>query len=196
MLEILPWTVRKAGSAAYLKVAESIVGAKLSGVRYFIPDGNSWPGDLRKDRDVHEVDHGVELRLSGRIFVRIRWEMRGPDYEGIGVKVDNERIAWESDSVKNVDVSYSSEWRTLIGRRIERIGIASHSPSGQHWSAPWSFRVDLSGDAAFAIALGEDCDGILEYMPDNIVVIFNERLGVSYRIADSLESAWGEALQS
>ncbi|MGH9338550.1 MAG: hypothetical protein ACRD1R_02925 [Acidobacteriota bacterium] len=132
---------------------------------------------------------GVEIVLVGGAKLAVSWEMDGLN-EGLSINLDSGDSNSEDRQGELVDVSTTDGWKRVLGRKIEGLAFASHIPNDGCPEALWSIRLDLSGTASVVIALGEMRGDHLGYLPDGLVVIFNEVEARSYRILSSSQSSW------
>lgn len=159
----------------------------LSAVRYEVPQGGDWPEGHRSD-EAHEVDLSVELVMDGGATLALSWAMDGMN-EGLAIEL---REAGESGSgliTETVDVSSRIEWSTFLGNSIVNAAPAWHVPNEGCSEMPWAFRLDFSNSSSLVIALGESKGSGFTYMPDSLVVIFDDSIAAAYRIPASFTSA-------
>lgn len=172
-------------------VARSIIGKALTRVQYLFPVDTVLPQD--NAQAVHEVDHGVQITVSNGEIVTLMWQMDGEcaallAYEGTGFD------AGITELVDAFDVSQYATWKELLGRQIARIEIAWHDSERGCPRTPWSFRFHLDNDSSFVVALAEIRAGKMDYMPDNICVIFSQSIADDFVTANSWSSDWVDSM--
>lgn len=177
------------GEEELLGLLRSVVGSRISSVSYIVPSGEQWP-DGREDGPIHEVDHGVELKLINGVILSVHWEMQG----------ENEFLAVSSASLDDgsigsligaIDVSGLPEWPSITGLTVRGLGIAWHRANPGCPDSAWALRFDLDDKISFVIALGEIREGIPSYLPDSVLVLFEKEDAESYKTAASATSSWG-----
>lgn len=133
---------------------------------------------------------GIELTNSSGWRSQFRWVMDDVQ-EGLGIAEtpdDDHDVA----PLSLLDVSAEREWAPLLRRPITHVALAWHRPAEDALEAVWSVRLGFDSDEV-VIALGEAADDreTICYMPDSIVVIFDEDVARSYEPLSSLGSSWG-----
>lgn len=181
------------GQEGLLRDLRSVAGSRIVGVRYLVPAGARWP-DGREDGLVHEVDHGVELVMADGSALSVQWEMHGEDefLSIVPTLISESRPRGLIDAFSATEVP---EWIGILERTITGIGVAWQMPNAGRPASVWAIRIDLDGGRSFVIALGEIREGILAYLPDSVVVLFDREDAEAYRINGSDTSAWGETIQ-
>ena len=180
MTTIEPATLHGTDDPRLTKLAAELAGDPVTGVRYRLPSGT----DLTAE-DVHDVGSAVELALgSGRVLA-LSWGTPGLD-EGLAIEVRQDGTDGD-----RVDVSDDPHWSAVVGKPIEELAVAFFRYYDDSSVRPWSFRVGVSGGGSATVALGEADGADISYLPDNLVVIFDEARARDYRIVDALQSAWG-----
>jgi hypothetical protein len=118
--------------------------------------------------------------------------------EGISVDLLKDDVE-VGPSLTLTDVSKAKEWLPLIGNRISSIGISSQVSDDSGIPTLWALRFSLESEVSFVAALGEiDELGLqahLGYMPDCLIVIFEQNLAEMYEITASESNAWGNLLE-
>jgi hypothetical protein len=155
-------------------------------VQYLIPASMD-ADDVLMAESVETAESGV-LFSGGDGNVCLRWSMRGfKESLWLGPFDATESGPW-SPNVKTADVG--SHWGSLVGATIERSVVCWQRVADVY--SVWSIRFDTDS-GSFSIALGEiDYEtGDLSYIPDTLVVIFNEAVGRRYHPAVSEVSSWG-----
>jgi hypothetical protein len=168
-------------------------GGKVASVDYVLPTGARWPDGRRHDQ-VHEVDLGVEIVLDSGLVVCISWAMAGA-VEGLSLSV---RAVGDTASPTNltqtIDATELQQWRSLVGRSLNLDGAAVHLPEEGDHVAVWSVRLSAGQSESVVVALGEATEQGLAYLPDSLVVIFDEEIARSYLIPSGVPpnpvSAW------
>lgn len=154
------------------------VGRSLRSVRLV---GPFVAGPVDEAREVADV----ELDLGGA-FLRFGWRLDGVD----------ERLVfeWGSDSeVQDGVVSDAAgDWHGLIGDEIAGIRMSTHISDESLPPSIWAITLECRERRSVTIALGElDESDKPVYMPDSIVLIFDQREAESFRPPAAIESAWG-----
>ena len=180
MTTIEPATLHSADDPRLTKLAAALAGDRVTQVRYRLPSGTDFAAE-----DVHDVGSAVELALgSGRVLA-VSWGTPGLG-EGLAIEV---RAGGADD--EGVDVSDDPHWSAVVGEPIEELAVAFFEYYDDSSVRPWSFRVGVSGGGSATVALGEADGAEISYLPDNLVVIFDEATARNYRIVDALQPAWG-----
>jgi hypothetical protein len=180
MTTIEPATLHSADDPRLTKLAAELTGDPVTRARYRLPSGT----DLAAE-DVHDIGSAVELALgSGRVLA-LSWGTPGLD-EGLAIEVRE-----DGTDDDRVDVSDDPHWSAVVGNPIEELAVAFFEYHYDSSVRPWSFRVSVSGGGSATVALGETDGAEISYLPDNLVVIFDEARARDYRIVDALQSAWG-----
>ena len=167
MTTIEPATLHRADDPRLTRLAAELVGGRVTRVRYRLPSGTDFAAE-----SVHDVGSAVELTLgSGRVLV-LSWGTPGLD-EGLAIEVREDGAA--ADRVDaSVDVSDDPHWSAVLGNPIEECALAFFEYYYDSSVRPWSFRVGVSGGGSATVALGETDGAEISYLPDNLVVIFDE----------------------
>jgi hypothetical protein len=190
MLTIEPATLHQVDDSRLVGLAATLAGERLVCVRYATPSGASWVNysDLE---GVHEVDMGVELVTESGLVLELSWATPGRE-EGLALALGHGENRAPSDLVDLVDVSAIPDWSGLLGDLVEEVAVSFYVHNEGSSVRPWSFRIGVSNGSSVTVALGETSDHLIRYLPDNLVVIFEEATARNYEVADSLQSAWGE----
>lgn len=163
-----------------------LVGAQLAGVTYhYLPpaEGPSYAGGGDGlDGDVT----AIEFDFADRCRTVVTWAMLG-ELEGLALLGDTASYSGAADQI--VDASDREAWRARRGDTVTSVGAAWHVSGDDCPESLWAVRLDFSTGSA-VIALGT-ADPDLEYMPDELVVVFDQSLADSYRPRHVSESAWG-----
>jgi hypothetical protein len=169
-------------------------GGRIANVHYLMPVGAEWPNGRRHDQ-VHEVDLGVEIVLDSGIVVSIFWAMTG-ELEGLSLSVRaGDGTSTPSSLTQAIDATGLEQWRSLLGGSLTLDGAATHLPEEGNREAIWSVRLGASQSDSVVVALGEASEQGLAYLPDSLVVIFDDGISQSYSIPFGVPprpvSAWG-----
>lgn len=192
-ITLSPGSVQSANDRLIIKLASMLVGKQLRGVRYVIPEGAKWPLEDGIDQSAHEVDMGVELDVD-EITLSIEWATPGND-EGLLIKTGESSAQSKGGLLKIIDVSKLPKWQEILGVSIKRIAVAFYSHDGVSSERPWSIRIELNERQSVVIALGEIELDRLCYMPDNLIVVFDDQKAKSYIFDGCVHSAWGEIVK-
>ncbi|WP_152990755.1 hypothetical protein [Sphaerimonospora mesophila] len=138
--------------------------------------------------DIHDVDHYVTLRLENGWF-RASWLMQGFD-EGIALEITDDALPPMGD-IQNVSVTESKPWTGLVRLEIENVTFVPHIPDEESSRNLWSVRLDLEEHRSVVVCLGIYREGVIEYHPTNLTVIFSKEIATSYRTPGSRYPAWG-----
>lgn len=180
------------GATGNTSALREVIGAQIVGVRYLVSEGMGWPGG-RADGFVHEVDHGVEITLSGDRVLVLRWEMLGEN-EFLDPSLHLLPREQVSDSmIDAIDVSATPEWAPLIGHTISSVRASWHISNTGCPKSIWAVRFDTAENSSFVIALGEIRDGVPAYLPDAVLVFFDRDDAEAYKTGGSATSAWDGA---
>lgn len=182
--------VTRAGAGALASATTGIVGAHLRAVNYhYLPpvDGSGYAGG----GDGVDADLvAVVLDLGDRGHRTITWAMDG-ELEGISILGDD---ASYSDLVaKSVEASNRQAWRDHIGGIITTVGAAWQISGDGCPESLWAMRLDLSA-GSIVVALGTAYPEI-DYMPDELVVVFDPVLAHAFRPPHVSDSAWGRTIE-
>jgi hypothetical protein len=191
-MKIEPATLHRTDDPRLVGLVNALTGEKLVCARYAVPAGVDWENNGGLEY-VHEVDLGVELITESGMHLELSWATPGRD-EGLSMALEDETQHTRNELVDLVDVSDNREWTTVLGRAVELVVLSFHVHNDDSSDRPWSFRIGASGGSCVTISLGEICDHSLCYMPDNLVVVFDERTARSYEIPSSRQSAWGTTI--
>ena len=170
-------------------VASLLVGFRIDAVRYTRPAAMRRL-EIQKGWGFEHAEAGLTLSNADGESRGVRWAQRGFD-EGLWIGESSETEpggAW----VPDVNAVPAPSWNLFEGSTVSSVAVAWQRIAPARYSI-WSVRLDVA-DRSVAIALGErDPDsGQLTYIPDCVVVIFNDGVGRRYRPPASLSSAWGE----
>lgn len=192
MVAIEPATLHQVDDSRLVGLATTLAGERLVCVRYATPSGASWVNysDLE---GVREVDMAVELVTESGLVLELSWATPGRE-EGLALALGHGENRAPSDLVDLVDVSAIPDWSGILGEFVEEVAVSFYVHNEGSSVRPWSFRIGVSNGSSVTVALGETSDHLIRYLPDNLVVIFEEATARNYEVADSLQSAWGETV--
>ncbi len=175
------------------KIAEGVVslleGFVVSSVEYLTPASLTESTRIRGNGFEH-AEAGVRLINSEGAHRDIRWAQDGFDeglWFGEEAGPDDEQF-WSPD-VRSDEVS---SWPQLGPCPvIERATLVWQQIGPSRFSA-WSVRLTLRGESV-VVCLGErDYEtGRPTYIPDCVLVVFDEQVAKDYRPLASFSSAWG-----
>ncbi|HWH96613.1 MAG TPA: hypothetical protein VNT03_22310, partial [Baekduia sp.] len=131
----------------------------------------------------------VVLDLGDRGRRTITWAMAG-ELEGLSILGDEASYSGLAD--ETLDASNREAWRGSVGEAITSVAAAWQVSEDGSPETLWAIRLDFSA-VSVVIALGT-ADHDIEYMPDELVVVFDAALARAYRPPHVSESAWGQAL--
>ncbi|MCX5263198.1 hypothetical protein [Streptomyces sp. NBC_00199] len=132
----------------------------------------------------------VDLVMSTGAALSLSWAMDGLN-EGMAIEL---REPGESDADlpgDTVDVSDHVDWERFLGADIVEISPAWHVPNDGCPEMPWAYRLGFSNKSSLVIALGSTEGEGFTYMPDELIVFFDESLAASYTIPASDTSSRG-----
>lgn len=181
-----PTPITRADSAALA----CLVGAQLVGVTYrYLPqaDGPSYSGG----GDGFDADlAAVVLDFADRSRRIVTWAMLG-EFEGLAILSDAASYSGAADEI--LEANDREAWRVHHGDTIMSVGAAWHVTGDDCPESLWAVRLDFSV-GSIVIALGT-ADPNLDYMPDELVVVFDNALADSYRPRHVSESSWGNRIE-
>ncbi len=165
----------------------SLMGEQIEAVHYLFPL-TSERAYRRHFKTFDEVDAGVELVLLSGRRLELRWEMHG-EREMLSLRTHRDLSsvpAWQS-----LDVSQTDDWAHMTFKPITAIAGAWHSPC-EGCEELWAVRLTCKAESV-VVALGEAGDDSrrIRYMPDSLVVIFDEPEARAYEPLASFGSSWG-----
>ena len=140
---------------------------------------------------IHEVDMDVTLVLDDERSAVVSWAMDGL-VEGIDLRIRRTALL-ESDET---DVTATLNWRSLVNRVVEGAAAAWHVPNEGCPETLWAVRLSLGEGSAIAVALGEVETGTIQYQPDALVVLFDEKAAPDYQPLGSTDTALRTAIKS
>lgn len=192
MTKIGPTTLHRSSDPRLSALSTALIGERLVSAQYAVPASAGWKNHSDLDH-VHEVDMGVNLVTKSGLTLELSWSTPGRE-EGLALALDRTGECTSNELIDLVDVGGKLEWSGIIGHSIKSVGISFYVHADDSSVRPWSFRIEVSDAPSVTIALGEVSDNTLHYMPDNLLVIFDETIAQWYLIPDSPQSAWGETI--
>jgi len=189
---VTPW----AGTPDERRTVEArlrgMVGRSLRGVNYLDPD-TSDPWRIKAHPGFDAASMGVELHWEAS-DTELKWMMEG-ELEGVGVVFDQTPADLSKDRTKSAPVPDETRWRRAFGAVVVAVGVSWHRPAAD-LAAIWAVRLEFSSGQSIVVALGELRDGTLQYIPDQLVVMFDAAIARSYVIEAGGEPAWGHNIPS
>jgi hypothetical protein len=161
----------------------SMKGAKLLGVKYhyFPPfDGTGYVGVTGVDDSLPAVE--FDFGHLGK--KTITWAMAGT-LEGLSVFSG----AYSGIASEVLDASQREAWCQHIGQSIISVAASWQISNEGCPESLWAIRLGFA-KGSVVIALGTTRSDI-EYIPDELVVIFEPSLARSYRPRGAAQSSWG-----
>ncbi|THV41217.1 hypothetical protein [Glycomyces buryatensis] len=132
----------------------------------------------------------VQLILSNGSALVFTWSMDGLN-EGLAIGYRSGETLDNPSLGTPIDVTDNEDWSVLLQKNIVSIKPVRHIPNDGCPEMPWAFRLQFSNGADLVIALGESENGNLIYLPDALLVIFDETTARSYKIPASSTSSFG-----
>jgi hypothetical protein len=164
-----------------------MVGRSLRRVNYLDP-GTAKPWRVKAYPGFDGASMGVELHWEASAN-ELKWMMEG-EREGVAVVFDQTPADLSKDRTKSVPVPDEARWRRTYGTVVMAVGVSWQRPTADV-DAVWAVRLEFSSGQSIVVALGEWRDGTLQYIPDQLVVIFDAAIARSYGIEAGGEPAWG-----
>jgi hypothetical protein len=133
---------------------------------------------------------GLELTASdGSVFSTV-WQMEGYN-EGLSFGPgDGESRHWR-DELRRRDVTDLPQWQPFLGIQITDVHVGWHVPNEGCPEAVWAIRLEFEGGRNLLVALGHaDGAGGIKYLPDQVVIVFDQQLVQSYQIPAQTRSVW------
>lgn len=173
---------------ADLVALASLKHARLSGVTYhYLPpvDGTCYAGGEKGvDCDLAAVD----LHLGDRGTTSITWAMAG-ELEGLAILKGE---SYSGTGTEVLDASDRHGWREHVGERITSVAASWQISGEQCPESLWSVRISFA-TSSIVIALGTAPD--MDYMPNELVVVFDMSLARSYKPKHVSDSSWGAPIE-
>jgi hypothetical protein len=164
------------------------IGSSIARVNYLEPDNA--PVELYRCPGFDEANVGVEIEtLAGTTFSAV-WQMSGYS-EALSFGPGTGESRHGLYPLHRSDVSQSPAWRPLLGRTVTDVGIGWHIPNEGSPETVWSVRLAFDAGTGVLFALGRataDCS--IEYLPDEVVVVMDDRLGRGYTSPAQTTSAY------
>ena len=176
------------GSIDPSEILQGLVGRQVVEVRYHVPVGVA-AGGVSDSGMVDDVEQAIDLMVDDGSVVRAQWEMRG-ELEFLSV-VRASGTDLIGSFVDTVDVSGGDSWGRILGRTVSGVGVAWHASGSEELRAPFAIRLDFHGATSVVIALGELVGGVPSYLPDGVLVIFDETVAANYVFPGAESPAWG-----
>lgn len=184
-----PWVDKPGDRSALEAAAQRFRGQTLARVKYLSAAGECAVSPHRRGV-VEEIDFGVEFVTSEGIVFRAAWQMHDVEQGLLFGPAPTER-PWPSP-VTASDVSGSEHWRALIDKRVREVVLAWHVAEEGASESVWAVRIQLDEGLSIVVALGTVLNGPpIAYMPNAVVVIFDETMARCYTIPTSSTSALG-----
>jgi hypothetical protein len=183
MIEFPPLT------RANCQVLALLEGATLSRVAYCLHSDDESPY-AGGEAGVDHLLPAVDLDFGAHGAVSVTWATLG-NVEALAVVP-----APYFTGVEHVvlDASDREAWRNHIGRTVVSVATAWHTSNDGYPESIWSVRLTFD-TGSVVIALGElSRSSQLDYMPNEIVVVFDESLARAYHPHHVTESSWGSPI--
>ncbi|MQS10119.1 hypothetical protein [Streptomyces alkaliphilus] len=132
----------------------------------------------------------IELGMESGSVLVLSWAMDGFN-EGMAVEFRRPGESGTGLPGDPIDVSYHPDWENFLGVPIVSTKIAWHVPNEGCPEMPWSYNFEFSDESSLVIALGEAEGQGFTYMPDSLLVFFDEMLAAEYKIPASASSSLG-----
>ena len=191
MESIEPWAASSVDQGEVEKQLASLLGRSFLSWDFLYPDGF---GDHRplhyEGFDLAEME--VELAEPNGSSVLFSWQMRGV-HEGLAIKFGPPSVGLKPGEPERRERGSDA---LPCNVPITEVAVAWQELDHPSDTALWSVRLAFEGGQAVTLALGEPSDSgsTLQYIPDSIVVIFDQQVAKAYRPPASRESAWGRVI--
>lgn len=136
---------------------------------------------------------GIELITGSGLVLGLTWAIPGHE-EGLLIGMYRTEDCPPSELIDLTDMSGHEAWSAALGRLVDTVAISFHVHWDDATTRPWALRIGVSGGAGATVALGEARGHDIRYVPNNLVVIFDESVARAYEIPSSSGSAWGELI--
>lgn len=168
-----------------------LIGVQLAGVTYhYLPPVDD-PGYVGGGDGFDAELSAIRLDLADRgPGVVVTWAMSG-ELEGLAILSD--AALYPSVADETVDASDREGWRSYRGDTIRSVGAAWHVSAVNCPDSLWALRLDFA-TGSIVIALGTNRPD-LDYMPDELVAVFDQSLADSYRPRHISGSSWGHRIE-
>jgi hypothetical protein len=174
--------------------AAGLNSRRLVGVRYWYWPDTEWPNGWSID-GVDEVAMEISFALDNGSTAVIAWAMAGFDQgvgenQGLALRLVARPFKPREGSLVPIEATELPQWAPLIGRKIVDVGAGWHVSDAGHPETVWSVKLTFDNSISVVVALGELERGSLHYLPDYLVVIFDEDLARTY--GQPGRTAWGD----
>jgi hypothetical protein len=175
----------------------SLKGARLSGVTYhhlfrYDESGDPLRGYAGGEKGVDSYLAAVDLHFNERRTTAITWAMDGW-FQGLGALSGE---SYSGIATDHSDAAGREAWHEHIGDTIRSVAASWHSSHEDFPESIWAVRFDFSrGSVVIALGSTWHASPAIEYMPDEIVVVFDPSLARSYKPPAVNESSWGSSIE-
>jgi hypothetical protein len=152
--------------AAAQERCSSLVGDAVMSVAYVEGEYDEPLWNL--DDDYDSVDHGVELTLRSGRTVALQWDHATVDF---GVTLIEGAVG-VIEGTPRLDVSATSRWSTLLGRKITGCRLIWKPIEGGA-EIPQTIRLDFEGERRVLMTASE-FDGVGDWGADHVTVFFDD----------------------
>jgi hypothetical protein len=174
-----PVPIRKTDEARLCRVVSEIIGRRLARVHYRYPHGTSWPNDYPYGHGaIDEVGMAAVADFDDGSSLIVSWAMEGMS-GGLDVATGpTAAIASVPEYETEFDVTDMTNWRAVLGRRVEKVAAAWHISGLARLDPPeypetlWAVRIGFSGGGKVVVALGAVEQAGVRYQPDSLIVLF------------------------
>ena len=174
-----PIPIRKTDEARLHRAVSEIIGRRLARVHYRYPHGTCWPEDLPYGHgQIDEVGMAAVADFDDGTSLIISWAMEGMS-GGLDVATGlTETIATVPERETEFDVTDMTNWRAVLGRRVQEVAAAWHVSGMARLDPPeypetlWAVRIGFAGGAQIVVALGAAKRTGIRYEPDSLIVLF------------------------
>ncbi len=195
---VVPWSIdpRLSGAVAE-ELRRRVVGTHVRRVYYETQrDADWWGDDYARGSAVHEAGSGIVLSLDSGTQLIFSWQMEGLN-EGLRIEVQaGAGHAYRDIFHRRVATSSVPPWPNVVASEIQNLALSFHAPCDGCPRTLWAARLQFASGASAVVALGEvDSLGKPRYFPQQLVVIFDERIAREYGGEGSVESSWGTVIE-
>ena len=162
---------------ALARLRRTLIGDKLHRVGYSLLPNIAWTANRTAD-GVHDADTGVELSFRSGAVLSAMWWMEWP-CEGLTahLRSTEDESPWGTNVL--TDVSQTKQWRPLLGGKVRALEVAWYQPHYACAEMLLAARLQIR-QTNVVLALGEATDSGINYISDEVVVIFNEDIASQY----------------
>ena len=187
-----PWEDSRKARWEIEQQACALLGQEILRPLYLIAGAIENEHDFGSLSEFDEVSMGIEFVTKTGGNFRFGWRMSDIN-SGLAMGTADQKVTpFEPDVLDMID---SPNWRSLMGQQVIAVGIGWRAPESGSFRSAWSVRLSLEGGQSVVLALGEITErGKLQYIPDTVLVIFDEKAAKAYRPAGSESSAWGKII--